>query len=364
MSACPRCMLIPPAMPLEGYLLLAPPEPMAQSRLTHELSHREWAFAQLQEGLYGIQVTRQQLKELTESYFLKLSQLELSETKFLLLEDQRQPTFQELMKVRPLSALVAEIHGEWLREVIEEERLISHFQPILACEGPPQIFAYECLLRGRHPDGRVVYPGDIFSYAKSADLLFYLDRAARLTAIRCANQHSINTKLFINFMPTAIYDPEYCLRTTVAAIESSSLSADQIVFEVTESEEVRDVEHLVKILRYYRENGYKVALDDLGAGYSSLNLLHRLQPDYIKLDIGLIRGVDQEPYKAEISSNLLTLARNLGVRTIAEGVETEGELHWLKEHGADLVQGYYFAKPSEIPITSAQLTAARGRETS
>lgn len=150
-------------------------------------------------------------------------------------------------------------------------------------------------------------------------------------------------------MPTTIYRPEFCLRTTFAAVNEYQLRTDQIVFEVVESESIHDVKHLNHILNYYRENGFRVALDDLGAGYSSLNLLHALRPDFVKLDMDLVRNIDQDPYKALVCRALLDLANDLGIPSIAEGVETVGEWQCIKEFGATYIQGYLFAKPGQEP---------------
>jgi EAL domain-containing protein (putative c-di-GMP-specific phosphodiesterase class I) len=122
-----------------------------------------------------------------------------------------------------------------------------------------------------------------------------------------------------------------------------------VVFEVVESEDVPDTAHLLAILEEYRGAGFAVALDDVGAGYSSLNLLAKLKPDYLKIDMGLIRGVDRDAYKAQVAGKVLEMARALGVLTVVEGVETAGERDWAVAHGADFLQGYLFAKPSAEP---------------
>ena len=177
--------------------------------------------------------------------------------------------------------------------------------------------------RHAHRAGPVGYQA-----AKEADLLFPLDRAARLSAIRSAVSHGLddgNSRLFINFNPTSVYDPVFCLRTTVSAIAETGLKRDRIVFEVVESDQIEDIGNLTKITDYYRNAGFKVALDDLGSGYGSLNLLCGLKPDFVKLDMQLMRGIDQDFYKAQIVGKLLEMAQRLGVMTVAEGIETEGE---------------------------------------
>ena len=125
------------------------------------------------------------------------------------------------------------------------------------------------------------------------------------------------------------------------------------MFEVVESEKIEDPDELLSILNCYRQAGFRVVLDDLGAGYSSLNLLARLQPDFIKIDIELIRNVDRDPYKSRVAAKLLELAKELHVATVVEGVETPGQWRWAKDHGADLAQGFLFARPAASPPPSS-----------
>lgn len=220
----------------------------------------------------------------------------------------------------------------------------------MEASNPESVFAYECLLRGLE-DAGIVAPGPMFEVASSAGLLFNLDRDARITAIREAAKHGIEKNLFINFNPTSIYDPTYCLQSTMKAFEQTDLQPSQIVFEITESEKVDNTEQLIDIVDFYRDAGFRIALDDLGAGYSSLNLLTELKPDFIKLDIQLVRNVGSDPYKSHIAAKLLELARDLDVKTVAEGVETREEWGWLQEHGADYLQGFLFAHPGSPPPT-------------
>lgn len=107
-----------------------------------------------------------------------------------------------------------------------------------------------------------------------------------------------------------------------------------------------------EVLQYYRDAGFLVALDDLGSGYSSLNLLHQLRPDFIKLDMELIRNVHQDLYKASITEKLLEIAQKLDIKTVAEGIECIEELNWLRERGATFAQGYLIAKPNAVPVTT------------
>ena len=153
--------------------------------------------------------------------------------------------------------------------------------------------------------------------------------------------------------PSTIRD--FCLQSTINAIRQSNLPARNFVFEVVESDHIADVERLPQILDFYRQAGFRVALDDIGAGFSSLNLLSSLRPDFIKLDMQLVRGIDANSYKGEIVDKLIQCAHNLGIQVVAEGVETVNEWNWVATHGADYVQGYLFGRPSAQPQAAYDL---------
>ena len=261
----------------------------------------------------------------------------------------REPALDDFPRVVPLQRFLAARRSDWLLTVLSGRRLTSHFQPIVSAGDTSQVFGHEALLRGLDAESQPIAPGGLFAAAREADLLFQLDLAARQSAIREAARHRLPGRLFINFTPNAIYNPAYCLRSTVAAVAQAGIAPERVIFEVIESERVHDLDHLERILRVYREAGFQIALDDLGAGYSSLALMSRLRPDFVKLDMDLTRDVDRDPYKAVIAEELLALARKLGIRSVAEGIERPGELAWLREHGADYVQGFLIAAPAAEP---------------
>ena len=145
---------------------------------------------------------------------------------------------------------------------------------------------------------------------------------------------------------TIIYHPELCIRTTLAAARENDFPVERILFEITEVERVVDHDHLVNILRHYQQQGFITALDDYGDGYAGLNLLAKVQPDIVKLDMGLVRGIELDPKRQIIVRSTHTMLQELGCRTLAEGVETEAEFKFLRDLGIDLFQGYYFARPA------------------
>lgn len=352
MNVCSRCQLLPASLAEEGTLFIAPPLSHTQGSLRRFLREASVPYSEPAASILAIPLVPGRLRMLGEGLGGVLSQAELRDARSLVLADGAGLSIADIAAMQPLSMLVAKIQGDWLLETLREDRLTSHFQPIVSCRAPGEVFAYECLLRGLTGDGGFVAPGTMYEAARASDLLFQLDRAARLTAIRTAIEHGLDTSgtsLFINFNPTSIYDPSFCLRTTIAAIEAAAFRRDQIVFEVVESDQIDDVKFLLRIMDFYRGAGFRVALDDLGSGYGSLNLLSQLKPDFVKLDMRLIRDVDRDPYKAEITRKLLEMARDLGIATVVERIETRGEWEWARDHGADYAQGYLFARPASPP---------------
>lgn len=298
--------------------------------------------------MVAVRIDRDRVEPCAELLAGLLTPAEQEDCRSLLVEEGTEPSLADLLRMESLSRWIAQIRSRYVMELIEDG-LLFHFQPIVYSRAPESVFAFECLARGQRADGSLIPPKTIYRDAQAAGLLFPLDRAARLAAIRQAVQHCLTGRLFINFNPSSIYDPATCLRSTVEAIIEAGLPPGRVTFEIVESERA-DPNHLASIVRYYRSAGFRVALDDLGAGYSSLNLLHALKPDYVKLDRELTTGVDLDPYKACIAAPLLSMARDLGIETVAEGVETPGELAWLQEHDVDYVQGFLLCRPGLPPF--------------
>jgi EAL domain-containing protein (putative c-di-GMP-specific phosphodiesterase class I) len=235
----------------------------------------------------------------------------------------------------------------WLHDLLDQHRFTTVFQPIVHAGDTSRLFGREALLRGLGRDAVVLYPGYILDVARSCGMLSQVDHAARGLAINALAAGQWPERVFINLSPGAVHDPAEAVDTTVRLIDEARIPHDRIVFEVTEGDRTLDLDMLRRILVAYRDAGFGVALDDVGAGYSSLNLLHQLRPDYIKLDMELIRDVHADGYKALIAQKIIEIANSLGVQTIAEGVETPEELEWVRAHGAEFVQGYLISRPSE-----------------
>ena len=261
---------------------------------------------------------------------------------------------QLVFSARTAEEWCAHATAGWVRDALAGGALFSYYQPIIDLR-TGETYGVESLLRTRAADGTVVSARDIIEGARRLDLLFQLDQQARQSAVRGASEALGSRRLFINFLPTVIYNPEHCLATTMAALAQSGIRPEQVVFEVVESEQIVDRAHLVRILDYYRGHGFKVALDDLGAGYASLNLLSELKPDLVKLDMQLVQATAGDAVSAGILEAFVQIAERSGMGLIAEGVEDAATARRLAEAGVTLMQGYHFGRPA--PLT--QVVARR-----
>lgn len=350
---CKRCETLPEKIQDSGSLYLWFPIGHTHNKVTSALYKAQLAYQVIEEGkCLNIILDKNNIECYKTLLTTKLTSKELKETQVLWMPEPQEPKLGDFSRMISLDNFNSLKESEWLLDLLATERITSHFQPIVYTADTSQIFAHEALLRGLDDGGNLIAPGRIFSQAEKAGLLFQLDALARTSAIREASRHGIKDLLFINFSPTSVYDPTTCLRMTVRAIDEAGIPHNNVVFEVAESEQPPDIRHLVKILKFYQDAGFLIALDDFGSGYSNLNLIHQLRPDFIKLDMQLIRNVHQDPYKALITEKLLEIAQQLEIRTIAEGIESLEELNWVRERGATFVQGYLIAKPTSPPLTT------------
>ncbi|MGE4259774.1 EAL domain-containing protein [Shewanella sp.] len=213
------------------------------------------------------------------------------------------------------------------------------FQPIIQYSSKT-IFGYEALVRGLNNESAFSVISQV-----NDDNRYRFDQLCRVKAIALAAKLNINQMVSINFLPNAVYRPERCIRTTLEAAKEYGFPIAQIMFEFTEVEKVKDNQHIKNIVEYYKSLGFKTAIDDFGSGYSGLNLLADFQTDIAKLDMELIRNIDKDPVRQIVVKNTVAMFRELNITPLAEGIETKGEMCFLRDIGIDLMQGYYFAKP-------------------
>jgi len=284
---------------------------------------------------------------------IKWSEAELEGISALLRKHDEPLTLSAMRDVKPFLQIVALTTSSDVTDIIKNKAFTSFFQPIVTLEDEA-IYGYESLLRGVKNDGSIIAPYEIFQTAKKSDKLFYLDRAARETSLKTAAVKRIEKKVFINFLPTAIYNPQNCLQDTVRWANQLEFDPKNIVFEVVETEKIIDTTHLKSILDFYKSHGFLVALDDVGSGYSSLNMLSSIKPDIIKIDREIIDHVDCDSLKQSVFQALIKVAHDHGITVLAEGVERVEEALFVKEAGAQLAQGWFWAKPQAEPVRTIE----------
>jgi len=230
------------------------------------------------------------------------------------------------------------------REILEGPGITTVYQPIVNLSSG-EILAWEALTRGPE-QSMFSSPNILFDYAEDIGEIFALEKVCRENAIRCFGNGVSGKKLFLNIHPKTLADPLFSPESTTAFLAMHGLAPEQIVFEITERHAIRDFTLFHDTLSLYRQCGYQVAVDDVGSGYSGLWSIAEIRPDFIKIDMFFIRGIDTHPVKRALVETVVAFAERLGCKIIAEGIETATELSSLMSMGAHYGQGYHLARPS------------------
>ncbi len=239
-------------------------------------------------------------------------------------------------------------HTSELAEIIESQNINTLFQPIIGSRGE-SVFAYEALSRGPS-DSYLCSPVRLFEEAKQQHQLFALESICRRRAIENFTRQQLPGKLFLNVTPETLLQPDHQKGLTLDLLNNYGLRPDQVVIEITEHSPTYDYELMRCAVRHYQGEGFSIALDDLGAGYSSLRLWSELQPEYVKIDRHFVSGIENDKVKRDFVRSILEIARAVNSQVVAEGIETRQEFDVLTDIGVDFFQGYYFARPHPSPI--------------
>lgn len=328
---------------------------LLSTRVSHTLTVLRSTLAELgiavrQRGPGLIEVITGDSAMLLSTVRQQLTSVEAEEARAVVLDDDDGDALLAAAFTAPTLAQVSARagHADLLPLFADELNAFrSVYQPIVSLRpgDGDAVVGYEALLRATGAGGPV-FPDELFAAAAEAGWLHVLDRIGRTSAIRGAAGWIEDRLLFVNFVPTTIYRPEVCLRTTEQAAAEAGLRLDQLVFEVTEGEHVADIHHLSDVFAYYRRGGAMVALDDLGAGYSSLNMLVQLQPDVVKLDKDIVQALPGPLSKAVVAA-VVSITHSYGGRVVAECIETTEQADAARELDVDLGQGWYFGRPEE-----------------
>ncbi len=213
------------------------------------------------------------------------------------------------------------------------------FQPIVDVD-KREVFSYEALIRGP-----AIEPAFQVLNRVPPNRRYQFDRDSRVAAIGLAAALGLPCRLNLNFLPQGLYVSADSISSTLDAAVRNHIPVDRIILEVTEGEVIADHANFAEQLNEYRRMGLKVAIDDFGAGYSGLNLLADFQPDQVKIDMHLVRGIERHGPRQAIVRAVAQACSDLGIDVIAEGVETVDEYLWFVDQGVSLFQGYLFARP-------------------
>ncbi len=239
-----------------------------------------------------------------------------------------------------------------LSQILAQGNLHSLFQPIVSLS-ERSILGYEALTRG--PSNSPLHsPIPLFAVARQSGRLSELEIACRESACRRFSELKLPGKLFLNISPESLLEASHQPGRTLQLLKTYGIDPSQVVIELTEQAPIDDFSLLHTALHHYRAMGFSIALDDLGAGYSSLRLWSELRPDYVKIDRHFIDGIHQDAVKREFVGSILKMAKASRAQVIAEGIELPEELAVLAEMGVDLLQGYLLGRPQEQPAKEAQ----------
>lgn len=247
-----------------------------------------------------------------------------------------------------------------LKEIIKDKAIYVLTQPIM-CLDDGEIFGWEVLTRGpQHSPFHT--PTELFEFAYQADLLQELEYLVIEKAFLEIAGRSITEQVFINITSVTLMQPSLLIHVLDCLRQYPKILPTQIIFEITERHSIRDYEQMGAVLRNYRSHGFRFAVDDAGAGYSSLQSISELVPDMIKIDKSVIQNIDQIAVKQSLLRALLFFAADIKCQVIAEGIERKEEANILFDHQVKMGQGYYFAKPERMQFDYARTHVPRLKE--
>ena len=247
---------------------------------------------------------------------------------------------QELMNRRLLNDL---------KSAVSEHQLQVYYQPKydIQCD-PPRLSSAEALIRWKHPELGMVSPGQFVPLFEGNGLISRVDHYVWEEAARQVREwkdrYGFVLPVSVNLSRADVFDPALVDRL-IRLIEENHLDYKDIKLEVTESAYTDKASTVLETIHRLRELGFVIEMDDFGSGYSSLNMLSDMPIDVLKMDMKFVRNIETSDTDMRLVKLILDIARYLGVKVVAEGVETEGQLRLLKDVGCDLIQGFYFSRP-------------------
>ncbi len=241
-------------------------------------------------------------------------------------------------------------------DVLCNRQIRTVFQPIVSLRDGA-VYGYEALSRGPE-NSEMHYPAVLFDCAEKYGKTWELEQLCRMKAIETVHELQAQFRLFLNVNPKVIHDEKFKVGFTKEYLRENGINPENVVFEITEKGVVSNIEGFIGTIDHYKNQNYKIAVDDAGAGYSGLNMITDIHPHFIKLDMNLVRDIDRDTTKQSLIKSFTEFASLTNTYLIAEGIETKEELRKLIEIGVHYGQGFFLQRPASniVPIDADVLS--------
>lgn len=247
--------------------------------------------------------------------------------------------------------------GAHLHDIIARRQLSALFQPIIQMQ-TGEIIAYEGLIRGPS-DSPLHAPMNLFKVARANNLTVEVEHLCRRIVLERYAELKLPGKLFLNVSPESLLLQRAARGETLQYIHRIGINPDQVIIELTENQPTYDYELMREAVLHYRKMGFSIAIDDLGEGFSSLRLWSELRPEYVKIDMHFIQGINSDPVKLQFVRSIQEIANQSDTLVIAEGIETQAELLVLRDLGVGFGQGYHLGRPHANPAKALPAEVAK-----
>lgn len=244
-----------------------------------------------------------------------------------------------------------------LWDIIYGNKLRTVYQPIVSLENG-EVMGYEALTRGP-ADSKYVNPELLFEDAIKNNLLWDLEVLCRSNAIKKFSSFNSDKLLFLNVDANVIKDEHFIKGFTMEILTKYYINPMALIFEITEKTSIKNYESFTEVINYYKNQGYKIAIDDIGTGFSELNTIAKIRPHFLKMDMSLITNITKDIFKKAIVKAFVEFANTTNTKIIAEGIEDIDDLNTLIEMGVHYGQGYLINKPNDNLLATSELIKKR-----
>lgn len=258
----------------------------------------------------------------------------------------------EHIKQKKSAGVLAQLH-----QIIRHQSLSARFQPIIQMHSG-DILGYEGLIRGPS-DSSLHSPLNLFNAAAEHNLTVTVEHLCRRIVLEQFAALNLPGKLFLNVSPECLLQRDAKHGETLDYIHELGINPERVIIELTEYQPTHDYSLLREAVLHYRNMGFEIAIDDLGEGFSSLRLWSELKPEYVKIDMHFIQGIDIDPVKMQFVRSIQSIAEQCGTRVVAEGIETQSELIAIRDLGVSCGQGYHIARPHANPDKAISANVAK-----